>query len=261
MNLLHWLSEERLHELYHQDTRRGIRFRYGLLILDIIMITFLVLSSFYQGSVIIEGIDALMGAIILGDVLARAKLKHFSWKFFTRWPTVVDLLVVFSLLLPLAGENLAFLRALRFLRLLRSYQMLERLRIDSKFFFNNEDIVMSVVNLLMFIFFMTALVYETQHYSNPYITNYIDAMYFTVSTLTTTGFGDVTLQGDVGKLLSVLIMVVGVSLFIRLIQTVFRPSKVRYACHQCGLVLHDRDAIHCKHCGDVLNIPNEGTTD
>ena len=259
MSLRDWISEERLHELYHQDTRRGIRFRYGLLAVDVTMIMFLVMSSFFQGSNIVEAVDAAMGLIILADVIARAKLKHYTMQYFTNWHTIVDLLVVLSLLLPVAGENLAFLRALRFLRLLRSYQMLDRLRIDSKFFRHNEDVVMSIINLLLFIFFMTALVYETQHYYNPFITNYMEAMYFTVGTLTTTGFGDVTLQGDVGRLLSVVIMVVGVSLFIRLIQTVFRPPKVRYPCSQCGLILHDRDAVHCKHCGVVLNIPNEGT--
>jgi hypothetical protein len=25
-----------------------------------------------------------------------------------------------------------------------------------------------------------------------------------------------------------------------------------------GLLWHDPDAVHCKHCGRVLNIPNEG---
>lgn len=83
-------------------------------------------------------------------------------------------------------------------------------------------------------------------------------MYFTVTTLTTTGFGDITLKGEVGRLLSILIMVFGVSLFLRLIQTMFRPSKVRFTCQQCGLFLHEADAVHCKHCGAVLNIPSAG---
>ena len=42
---------------------------------------------------------------------------------------------------------------------------------------------------------MSAIVYETQHWSNPEIANYIDALYFTVTALTTTGFGDITLPG------------------------------------------------------------------
>ena len=53
-------------------------------------------------------------------------------------------------------------------------------------------------------------------------------------------------------------MIFGISLFIRLAQTIFRPAKVRFACPECGLQRHDPDAVHCKHCGHVLNIPNEG---
>jgi voltage-gated potassium channel len=107
---------------------------------------------------------------------------------------------------------------------------------------------------------MTALVFETQHRVNPAIANYADALYFTVTTLTTTGFGDITLPGTSGRILSVVIMIFGVSLFLRLIQVLFRGSKVRFECPDCGLTLHDSDAIHCKHCGRVLHIDTEGVT-
>jgi voltage-gated potassium channel len=92
----------------------------------------------------------------------------------------------------------------------------------------------------------------------PEPSNFLDAMYFTITTLTTTGFGDITLQGETGRLLSIIIMIFGVSLFLRLVQTMFRPSKVRYVCPACGLFLHEADAVHCKHCGRVLNIPSDG---
>ena len=34
---------------------------------------------------------------------------------------------------------------------------------------------------------MTGILYEAQHWTNPEIRNYIDALYFTVTALTTTG--------------------------------------------------------------------------
>jgi branched-chain amino acid transport system ATP-binding protein len=37
-----------------------------------------------------------------------------------------------------------------------------------------------------------------------------------------------------------------------------RPHKVTYQCHACGLRRHDPDAVHCKACGDLLNIPDDG---
>jgi len=56
----------------------------------------------------------------------------------------------------------------------------------------------------------------------------------------------------------VVIMVVGVALFLRLAQTVFRPQKTRYTCPDCGLTRHDADAVHCKHCGRTIKIETEG---
>ena len=110
----------------------------------------------------------------------------------------------------------------------------------------------------MFIFVVSALVFVFQHEENPQITNYTDALYFTVSTLTTTGFGDIILHGGIGRLLSIIIMVLGVALFLKLVQSVFRPTKVPYECPDCGLKRHDQDAVHCKHCGRILHIETEG---
>jgi voltage-gated potassium channel len=61
-----------------------------------------------------------------------------------------------------------------------------------------------------------------------------------------------------GRLLSVFIMLAGVTLFLRLAQALFRPRKVRYPCPGCGLQRHEPDAVHCKACGTLLHIPDEG---
>ena len=94
------------------------------------------------------------------------------------------------------------------------------------------------------------------HYSEQL--DWITAVYFVVTMATTTGFGDITLPGTLGKLTSVVTMIVGVSLFVRLAQAVVRPHKVTFPCPRCGLQRHDTDAVHCKACGEVLNIPDEG---
>jgi voltage-gated potassium channel len=136
--------------------------------------------------------------------------------------------------------------------------MLSRLRQDFKWFRNNEQTVLAATNLGIFMFIMTAIVYQTQHLTNPKIGNYADALYFTVTALTTTGFGDIVLDGTTGRLISVVIMICGVSLFLRLVQVMLRPSKVDYKCPACGLRRHDYDAVHCKACGGLLNIEDEG---
>ena len=93
---------------------------------------------------------------------------------------------------------------------------------------------------------------------NPEINDYLDALYFTIATLTTTGFGDITLEGKYGRLLATLVMIFGISLFLNLVGAAFRPKKVEHACPRCALLEHDVDAVYCKACGQILQIPNPG---
>ena len=88
--------------------------------------------------------------------------------------------------------------------------------------------------------------------------SFLDVVYFTMISVTTTGFGDIVLQGTAGRMIAVIIMIFGVSLFLRLVQVMLRPQKVEFKCPDCGLMRHDYDAVHCKACGRVLNIENEG---
>lgn len=247
----------KLKELYDGDSPDAHRFRYGLLVFDIVTITFLVVSSFLH-STGTELLDAVIGVVLLADFAARVWIARRRMRMLLHPFGIADLVVIASLLAPIVGEGLAFLRVARVFRLLRSYQLLKRLRQDFFWFHRNEQTVLSAMNLGIFIFVMTAIVYETQHYTNPQISNYADALYFTVTALTTTGFGDIVLQGTAGRMIAVIIMIFGVSLFLRLVQVMLRPQKVEFKCPDCGLMRHDYDAVHCKACGRVLNIENEG---
>lgn len=245
-------------ELYEGDTKRAVRFRYGLLVFDVATVLFLVISSFVTDRMPLEVIDAVIGLGIVADFLARLWISRHRTADLVNPLGIADVVVIVSLLAPIIGEGFAFLRVARMLRLLRSYQLLKRLRQDFSFFRRNEQTIGAGMNLVVFLFVMTAIVYETQHLVNDKITNYADALYFTVTTLTTTGFGDVTLQGTGGKMVAVFIMIFGVSLFLRLVQVIIRPHKVEHKCPRCGLKRHDNDAVHCKACGQILNIEDEG---
>ena len=247
-----------IRQLYEGTTPGGVRFRYALLAFDIVTVLFIIATSFLPASEIIETLDVLFGIGILVDFAARLVISRHRLREFTRFSTWADVVAIISFLAPLAGEAGGFVRILRTLRLLRDYQMLARLRLDSEFFRRNEEVIFAVTNLAVFIFVMTAIVYETQKFRNEQITNYADALYFTVTALTTTGFGDITLPGTVGRLITVVIMIFGVTLFFNLARALLTPHKVRFACPTCGLQRHDSDAVHCKACGVVLNIPDEG---
>jgi voltage-gated potassium channel len=246
--------------LYTGRSRSAALFRYILIGFDLTTIIFLIITTPLTPTASIVVADILIGFYILADFLARLWIAPNKLRMLRQLYTITDLLVLFSIFLaPLLSLNLAFLRALRTLRLLHSYHVLRDLRRDTPFFRRNEDVIVSSVNLGVFIFLMTSLVYVLQFRDNPDIEGFIDALYFTVTTLTTTGFGDIVLTGNLGRLLAVFIMIVGVALFLRLAQSIFRPQKMSYACPDCGLNRHEPDAVHCKHCGHVVKIETEGT--
>ncbi len=248
----------RIRDLYEGDTTAAHRFRYALLAFDVATILFVIVTSFFERTVAVEIMDFVLGLIILSDFLLRLSLEKTA-RFLLRPATWADIAALVSFLAPIAGEGFGFLRVLRTVRLLHTYQLLARLRKDFAYFRHREEVILAAINLLVFLFITTGLIYALQYRSNPEIGNYADALYFTVTTLTTTGFGDITLTGTSGRLLSVGVMIVGVTLFLRLAQVLFRPTKVRHQCPECGLKLHDADAVHCKHCGTTIHIETEGS--
>ncbi len=249
-----------IRELYEADTKRAQRFRYGLLAFDLVTMIFVIVTSFVPHEGIVETVDVIFGVLILADFAARLSIETNRTRFLTSPVTLADIAAMASFLAPIAGEGLGFLRVLRMVRLLHTYQLMARLRRDFAVFRRHEEILVASINLGVFMFVMTGIVYETQYRTNPDIGNYADALYFTVTALTTTGFGDITLPGTGGRMIAVLIMIFGVTLFLRLAQVLFRPPKVRYECPTCGLRRHDPDAVHCKHCGTTLHIETEGET-
>lgn len=249
----------RLRDLYDGSTPSGWRFRYGLLAFDVVTVLFIVTTSFLPANEVFETVDIALGVIIVADFAARLFISPKPLREFGHVATWADIVAIVSFLAPLAGEAGGFLRILRTLRLLRNYRMLARLRADFDVFRRNEDVFIATTNLAVFIFIMTAIVYETQKFRNPQIVNYADALYFTVTALTTTGFGDITLPGTAGRMITVVIMIFGVTLFFNLAKALLVPHKVRFPCPACGLQRHDADAVHCKACGTILNIPDDGT--
>lgn len=247
-----------LRDLYEGHDARTRWFLYGLLAFDFVSLLFIIATSFLPRSEATRALDLIFGTIFLVEFAARFIAIRRPLRELARLTTWTDVAAIASLLASASGEAAGFLRVLRTLRLLRTFHVLEHLRRDSALFRRHEEVLSAVANLSVFIFVMTGVVYETQRHGNPNIANYADALYFTVTALTTTGFGDITLPGTAGRLITVVIMIFGVTLFLNLARVLFNPSKVRFNCPACGLSRHDRDAVHCKACGGMLNIPDEG---
>lgn len=248
----------RIRQLYNGSGRATNIFRIFLISFEIALIIFFVWASFLERQTWLIITELTIAFVLFLDFLARWWITTPQSRYFRKLSTWADVIVIGTLVLPLFTQNFLFLRALRAIRIFRSYHLLRELSEQYSFFRKNRDAIEASANLLVFIFVISAIVFVLEVDRHPQINNFIDALYFTVSTLSTTGFGDITLDDTAGRLLSIATMIVGVGLFVRLIQVIFRPSKVRHECETCGLSRHDPDAVHCKHCGEVIRIETEG---
>lgn len=250
--------KKKIKRLYTSNAQGPRSFRWSLFVFDMSLIAYFLSTATIALSNTIIAIDIVLGVLLLAEFSARHWVLNERKTLGQKLYAAVDLIVILSLFAPLLFKNLGFLRILRSLRFLHSYHTIKELRSLSKWFRKNERVVAAATNLIVFVFIVTSIVWVLESRINPNINSYIDALYFTVTTLTTTGYGDIILQDDLGRLLTILIMVFGVGLFLRLVQQIFRPHKIQQKCKHCGLKQHDPDASHCKHCGNIIHIETDG---
>ncbi len=248
----------RLRALYHGGSTTAVRFRLAVLVVDLLIVAFFMVAPLLkERQLAFYVVDYVIAALLAADLAARAWC-YSDFKDWLKKPIVwIDLFILATLLFPAWLFNLGFLRVLRLWTLINSdffWRTIGRRYDDTRV----EEIVKALAALVTFVFVATGFVYSSFLGRTEGLEGWVDALYFTVTSLTTTGYGDVLLPGSWGRIVSIVIMLAGVTLFVRLGQALLRPHKVRYPCERCGLQVHDPDAVHCKACGDILCIPDEG---
>lgn len=242
----------RLRALYYGHTQTALRFQGVLIALDVLIIGFFIASQFIleqRWFWIVDGAIAVFLAVDLGArLLALGSVRRWI-KFPTTW---VDLVVLATLALPSVLHNWGFLRVLRLWSLVQSerfWNVLAQGRYDDT---RAEDLTKAVTTLVVFILIAAGVVQALFLYEVPELNNFIDAIYFVVSSLTTTGYGDIALDSAWGRVFSIALMIAGISLFISIAQKIVATPHKFVRCGGCGLDRHDIDALHCKSCGTAL---------
>ncbi|WP_372909577.1 ion transporter [Salinigranum sp.] len=209
-------------------------------------------------------VEVVVATVFLVEYLlrvygARSRLAEVANPY-----TVVDLLAILPTFAVLAGPvypagaaGLGVLRLLRVVRVLRFFRFTR----DEEFFFGTVTVetlrVMKLLMTVVAIFFVAAgLFYEFEHGVNARVNTFGDAFYFTVVTLTTVGFGDITPTTQAGRFVTIAAILAGVILIPWQASKIVREWTHRdmrnVTCPNCGLEYHDADASHCKACGHVI---------
>ena len=178
--------------LYSGTGKWPSAFRWTMLAFDLVTIALFLVHpaiSWHGAEQLTQGIwlviDILIAVVITLDLLARFYIERYKVRFFLRISNLADMVVAATLLVPFFAQNMVFLRVFRVVRLVRAFEFLDREHVASRWLHYNSFVVSKVVNLIVFVFIVTALVFVSQHGTNEKIGNYLDALYFTVTALTT----------------------------------------------------------------------------
>jgi voltage-gated potassium channel len=248
----------RVRALYFGHTQSAVRFQGLLFVLDVLIIGFFIASQFIREQPWFWIVDGSIAAFVAIDLWARL----FAFGTVRRWlrypNTWVDLVVLATLLFPNVLYNWGFLRILRLWTLVHSerfWNVLARGKWDDTYV---EDVAKAVTTLVVFVFIAAGLTQALFLGQHAQLNNFIDAMYFVVTSLTTTGYGDITLMSPFGRLFTIALMLVGISLFFTIAQKVFAPQQKIQRCTKCGLDRHGLSANYCCNCGTELTAPLRG---
>jgi voltage-gated potassium channel len=251
------ITRGKLHELYFGASRQAIGFQAILLIFDVLLIAFFMISPFIERGRNFFIIDYVIAALLAADLAGRAWAYGDLKRWVSRPLIWADFAVLISLVIPIYAANLGFLRILRAYSLVNGDTFWRVVGHGRWLASQLAETIKAMTNLAVFIFMMTALVHTGFAARVPTIASFMDSLYFTIATLSTTGYGEIVLPGFWGRSISIFIMIGGVSLFFRLVQVMMRTPKVRQPCSTCGLQRHEADAVHCKACGARIRIEHE----
>lgn len=164
---------------------------------------------------------------------------------------LIDLLAIAPFYIALVGD----FRAVRVLRLFRIFRVIKLARyskalqtlgkvMNSK----REELLVAVFVLLLLLVLSSSLMFYVENDDQPSAFGSIpEAMWWSVATLTTVGYGDVHPVTPLGKFLASIIAVLGIGLFALptgilgsgFVEEMQREKREKIVCPHCGKDFHD----------------------
>jgi voltage-gated potassium channel len=236
----------------------------SLIILNFVFVLIYVLETYSlseQAYSLLWSLEVLITVIFSVEYVARiyASKKGVS-KIFEPM-MVADFVAILPVALIFLGPGTAvsagFLKVFRVFRVFRFFRITE----DRSFLygkFSESDLqIIKFITIIFAVFFVSAgFFHEVEVSENPDVDTFRDSMYYTVVTLTTVGFGDITPVTNAGKWVTIFSIMAGVILIpwqaSRIVKAWNSQDKIEVTCPECGLKYHDSDASHCKACGHVI---------
>ena len=266
--------EEVYRIIFQAETRSGKLFDIVLILAILGSVTVVMLDSvpeiaerYHRLLRIAEWIFTILFTIEYGARLwCVASKKKYALSFFG----LIDLFAVIptylSVLIP-GGEVLVVVRILRVLRVFRILKLVQYMGgadvLVATLKASRFKIAVFLITVMSIVVVVGSIIYLIEGPDNGF-TSIPRGLYWSVVTLTTVGYGDVTPQTGLGQTLAALLMVMGYALIAvptGLFSAEFvqqnaahrqGPNAPVQSCPGCGSPEKDHQANYCRYCGQRL---------
>jgi voltage-gated potassium channel len=256
--------------IFEADTKAGRRFDISLVVAILLSILVVVLDSVPAISAHYSGLMYVLewGFTLLfsAEYLVRLLCVRHPMRYATSFFGIIDLLSVvptyFSLLVP-GTALLLDIRILRLLRVFRIFKLTlyvaEYTRLGQALRASGRKIFIFLSVVLMAVLILGTVMYVVEGPQHGF-TSIPVAMYWATVTMTTVGYGDITPQTGLGKLIASFMMLLGWGILavptgIVTAEMTSQRMARRPGARTCPVCLsegHEPDAGFCKDCGAPL---------
>lgn len=185
----------------------------------------------------------------------QSKYRHPLWgrlKYMVSVNAVIDLIAIIPFYLPLLFSlDLRYLRLLRMLEFARFFK-LHRYMVASRVIKNvivskKEELAIAFFATISLVIISSCLLFYAEHHVQPEKFSSIPAsMWFSVATLTTVGYGDVTPVTTIGKIIASCIALLGIAMFAL-------PAGILSSGFADEFRKLKKQNRHCPHCGEEID--------
>ena len=268
------LLRQRIHIIiYGTDTVAGRLF-------DLILLGLILLSVFLVMLETVKGFDAkyhheliILEWIITGfftlEYLLRIATTNRPRNYIFSFFGIIDLLAILPMYLSFFLVGSRVFSIIRALRLLRLFKILNHPKFTGQSVHLLKALNASRGKITVFLYFVListiligSIMYVVEGEENGF-TSIPMSIYWTIVTLTTVGYGDISPQTPLGQFIASMVMILGYGIiavptgivtaeFTRTNANKSEPEK--NSCENCGVANHNPNAKFCYHCGHPLTL-------
>lgn len=265
------ILRQRIHIIiYGTDTVAGRLF-------DLILLGLILLSVFLVMLETVKGFDAkyhheliILEWIITGfftlEYLLRIATTNSPRKYIFSFFGIIDLLAILPMYLSFFFVGSRVFSIIRALRLLRLFKILNHPKFTGQSVHLLKALQASRGKITVFLYFVListiligSIMYVVEGEENGF-TSIPISIYWTIVTLTTVGYGDISPGTPLGQLIASMVMILGYGIIAvptgivtaEFTRTNTKTEPEKNLCENCGVANHNPNAKFCYHCGNPL---------